>query len=698
MYIVDEMNNGMPVFTAPEKKKNRFELNTGDRIFALSMLILCVAFIAQGLFKGLFFGFTLIFSLIFIAVSVYLTKKGERPGVFASVCGGLSLAGGAVYTVCTNYAIKLLLIPALFVLCVIWFSALAGVKIPEGDLGILSLLLKHGVRDSFVNVPKSAASIAAGEDGKKGKGLKIVIGLLFALPVACIVVVLLSGADAAFENLLDGLVEKIGAYIGYFVCGLILSALVIAFCYSLKKTPSSEKTAKDTSKVDGVYAGAFLGLLSVCYLAYLFSQLAYFFSAFKSFLPDGYSTAEYARRGFFELCAVAVINAVVIFAVIVLVRKKDGRIPAFVRVLSIFISLFTLLLCATSVSKMVLYIRTYGLTVLRVGTSAFMLVIAVTFLSMILRMFTDKAKVLPTAVIAASLTLVILGLVNINSLVVKYNYNAYVSGKTAKIDVYTISATGAEGVPYLELLTHDDNKETAMTAAYELYEKRYNLYKYNYQLLSENDYPIRESNREYDSLAAYNTANARAYEIMESFDFSGYDFDKIYQSYIEPYLNSLYSDPDAVADNEPEDVGFDYGDFFDVQGDMDTLVDVIKRGISDGSIVIGDEFELVDADKTIAKVEYNDSLTSLMLSDSEKVSVGKVLAATEDFYRLKVYSDSIHFYNALSPESDRLVYILNGNEPAESLKTAEDVVSYYIREYYSMNWYRLIFERSENAN
>ena len=683
----------------PVKQKNRFTIDGSDRIFALSMLILCVAFIAQGLFKGLYFGFSLIFFLIFIAASVYLTKKGERPGVFASVCGGLALAGGAVYTVCTNYVIKLLLIPTLFILCVIWFSALAGVGIPDGDLGVISLLFKTGVADSVVNVPKGAASLAAGEEGKKRKGVKMLIGLLFALPVACIVVMLLADADAAFDEMISGIVERAGAYIGYFVGGLILSAFVIAFCFSLKKTPSCVRSA-DLSGVDSVYAVAFLGLLSICYLAYLFSQLAYFFSAFKSLLPDGFSTAEYARRGFFELCAVAVINAIVIFAVIVLVRKKETRMPSSVRILSVFISLFTLLLCATSISKMVLYIRTYGLTVFRVGTSAFMLVIAAAFAAMILRMFSAKIKVLQTVVIAASFALLLLGLININSLVAKYNYNAYITGKTKTIDVYTIAEIGSEGIPYLEKLTRAGDKEISLVAAYELYEARYSLYDYkqNNAFSTKDTYPIEKSNRSYASLAAYNVANMRACEVMEQFDFSGYDFQHIHEAYIMPHYDSCYFDEKEQAqdENSTED-SFDRFDFLEIENDINKTVDVIRRGISDGSICAGDEFELVGADKTIKKVEYNDSLRSLKLSDSEKESVGKLLAATEDFYRIKVYSDSIHFYNALSPESDRLIYMLSGNEPAASLQTAEDIVSYYTGEYYSENWYRLFFDHSEQA-
>ena len=58
---------------------------------------------------------------------------------------------------------------------------------------------------------------------------------------------------------------------------------------------------------------------------------------------------------------------------------------------------------------MVMYISRYGMTVDRVFSSAFMVFTAVVFLSMVLRCFSEKVKILHTAFIAAGIILLILG-------------------------------------------------------------------------------------------------------------------------------------------------------------------------------------------------------------------------------------------------------------------------------------------------
>ncbi len=64
--------------------------------------------------------------------------------------------------------------------------------------------------------------------------------------------------------------------------------------------------------------------IPICLLQtfYLVSQIVYFFSAFPGFLPENYTYAEYARRGFLELCAVSLVNLTVIAVVLVFTKHK----------------------------------------------------------------------------------------------------------------------------------------------------------------------------------------------------------------------------------------------------------------------------------------------------------------------------------------------------------------------------------------
>jgi hypothetical protein len=86
-------------------------------------------------------------------------------------------------------------------------------------------------------------------------------------------------------------------------------------------------------------AVSFLTVISLTYLVYLFSQLAYFFSAFNGFLPEGYTrtASAFARRGFFEMFAICAINILIISIISAFSKREGGKPSLAVRLLSLFI-------------------------------------------------------------------------------------------------------------------------------------------------------------------------------------------------------------------------------------------------------------------------------------------------------------------------------------------------------------------------
>lgn len=216
--------------------------------------------------------------------------------------------------------------------------------------------------------------------------------------------------------------------------------------------------------VEGTYFVAFLSVLGLCYLFYLFSQLSYFFKAFGGFLPQGFTAAAYARRGFFEMCFIALLNNLVLFLFVLLVQKKNGRPPVAMRLLSYFIGLFSLFMIAAALAKMALYISRFGTTVLRIGTSTFAVLLAVVTVAVLLRCRLPRVQVLKVFLSTAAVLLCVLGLGNLNGFVAQYNFNAYQTGALKTVDVAALAELGDAGVPYLIALTSDSNEETALLA------------------------------------------------------------------------------------------------------------------------------------------------------------------------------------------------------------------------------------------
>jgi hypothetical protein len=193
------------------------------------------------------------------------------------------------------------------------------------------------------------------------------------------------------------------------------------------------------------------GVTPVCILYVLFFvlQLKYFISAFTGVLPEAYSYAEYARKGFFELSVIAVINLLILLLINFLSKQSGENKPVLLKVYSVLIAVFTILLIATALSKMILYINNYGLTQLRVYTSWFMLLLAVVNVLIILKQFRFTFNFIKYAVITFVLFFGILSFSNVDGNIAKYNIKMYQAGYLNELDVYALCNLSDDALVYV---------------------------------------------------------------------------------------------------------------------------------------------------------------------------------------------------------------------------------------------------------
>ena len=455
------------------KPKVFFSLEKRDQIFALLALILSLFGVSVGIWDGFRIGFTVSYILYFILITVYLA---ERIQPFPLACGVLAVVGSGVFAVSEGADVNFFLILTLFALSAVWIDSLRGSRLPETDIGFLRRIFTSTFGRAFGNLSASVRSLFLKKDGKTGNLGKILIGCACALPVLLVIIPLLVSSDAAFEGLLSNILDDLAEAIPKAVLGIAFSAGLISYGFSHRFGADVPEKKRDFSGIDTAITASFLSVLSICYLAYLFSQLAYFFNAFSGILPEEFNAAAYARRGFFELCAIAVINFALLFATFALSRKQDGKPALIVRILSVFICLFTLTITATAFSKMVMYIGRFGMTRLRITTSAFMVFLSVVFLALLCKYFLPKTPVAKVAVIAAACVLLVLGYGNVDRVVASYNINAYHTGALTSLDVDTVSNLGTAAVPYMVELTQDSDKKIAKKAEDAVYEEILQLY------------------------------------------------------------------------------------------------------------------------------------------------------------------------------------------------------------------------------
>jgi hypothetical protein len=124
----------------------------------------------------------------------------------------------------------------------------------------------------------------------------------------------------------------------------------------------------------------------------------------------------------------------------------------------------TLFLVATASAKMFLYIRSYGLTRLRVITEVFMLWLALTTVFVCVWLFRPKMGYMKPAVLTFLALFAALMWLDVDTQVARYNVRAYQMGSLETVDVSHLAQLSDGAVPYLYELTADSDPEIAQMA------------------------------------------------------------------------------------------------------------------------------------------------------------------------------------------------------------------------------------------
>lgn len=322
-----------------------------------------------------------------------------------------------------------------------------------------------------------AAPASAAKSTAFGKRLLLLSGgtLTAILPTAMIFRLLID-ADGAFENLSDrlfsDLIQNLPRQVFYFCFGIPIAMFLFSMLYANAAragenflTKSQCESTRDALRfVPVLFTAAAVTPILLVYVLFFFSQMSYFLSAFSGIRPQDLTYAQYARQGFFELCRVSVINLLIILCAQTFTKRKDGKKSPVMKGAVSALSLFTLGLIAIALSKMILYINAYGLSLKRLYPTWFMLVLAVLFLLILVSQFFER---LPTIRLFAVSFVILFGVLifsDADATVARYNVNAYKSGKLDTVDISMMYELSDSAIPYVLPLMEDKDEAVAREA------------------------------------------------------------------------------------------------------------------------------------------------------------------------------------------------------------------------------------------
>ena len=312
--------------------------------------------------------------------------------------------------------------------------------------------------------PFSDASNYIRTEGKEKKNLwYALLGVLVAVPFLLVVVGLLSSADVFFGQMTNTLLNAINAET---VVGVVARTLIAFFGTYLMVAylcrHSLSETVTDHRHGEPVLAITVTGMLTAVYLLFSGIQIFGLFLG-RLQLPQGYTYAQYAREGFFQLLAVSILNLI-----LVLVCMSFFRDSKVLKVVLTLMSLCTFIMIASSAMRMIMYINTYDLTFLRILVLWTLGLLTLLFIGVLLSIFREKFPLFRYSIVVV--TILYLGLsfshpdyiiasVNVRKQTVDYNYLESLSADAAPVLLPYIQKSGTM------IVSHDEAGRLSYTAA-----------------------------------------------------------------------------------------------------------------------------------------------------------------------------------------------------------------------------------------
>ncbi|MCX6055851.1 MAG: DUF4173 domain-containing protein [Chloroflexi bacterium] len=285
------------------------------------------------------------------------------------------------------------------------------------------------------------------------KMLPVLRGVLIALPIVSLMAILLSSADPVFGDWLKRILdlEKLPetlfrvfyiTIIGGFLVGIYLHAIVTV---RPEKRPDPQK-AWMKPFLGWTETAIILGLVDVLFVAFVFIQIRYLFGGTVNINETGYTFSEYARRGFGELVAVAVLSMLLYLGLNTISKRENRFAKVGFSAVSILLLANVLVILSSSLQRLMLYENAYGFSQLRTYTHVFIYYLAglilVTIVLDVIRKRGHFALVLLICIVGFGATLPIM---NVDRFIAQKNIQRAVSGED--LDVQYLNSLSIDSVP-----------------------------------------------------------------------------------------------------------------------------------------------------------------------------------------------------------------------------------------------------------
>ncbi len=400
---------------------------------------------------------------------------------FSVLCAGLSLFRASTID---NILLSFL--------SLLWWVISYYLAIAPKSLDSLSsvLLVPIGIFNSWVKASQMLISKASKLKSSQSKinfrFLMLAIGIVITIPVATVIILLLSSADPVFRFYVERFFSAdiwTSDVVWQIVWRVFFSTLALSLLtiYAASKMPHAFASPIDiiASKTRWLLSPfAILSItLSVILSLFLIIQVKFLgVNTLNDLTAFGIPTfSEYVRRGFFELLFVTFIVYGVSGAGLVLYRNnKASKIHLYTNSLLVVLNI---LLAASAQRRVQLYTLEHGLTHMRIYGTMFLWIIVLLLVTLLARYIIKTQKLHLIELVGGSLIVLLFSVANTDYILahispptvnreVDYNYLARLSADEAATWIDVIETAQKETLPLLsrEALTSEEKIKIVRTS------------------------------------------------------------------------------------------------------------------------------------------------------------------------------------------------------------------------------------------
>lgn len=293
------------------------------------------------------------------------------------------------------------------------------------------------------------------EGGDSEARRRIGLSVLASVVLLAVFIPLLSGADEAFARLVSSAVPDLdaGTFYGWVLAFGVVGFGVVGACYLLAAPPPS--AAEDVARrrlTHRVEWALPLGVLVALFAMYVAVRLVVLFGGDDYMRrTDGLTAADYARGGFWQLCVITVLTVALVGAALRWAPNSTRADRVWQRALLGALSALSLVLVASSLSRMWTYQQAYGFTVLRLLVELCEIWLGAVFVLVLVSLVRLRPSWLPRAAVgAAAVALLALVALDPERFIADLNVDRAQHG--LPLDVGYLSGFSADVVPAAQRL------------------------------------------------------------------------------------------------------------------------------------------------------------------------------------------------------------------------------------------------------